>query len=132
MAKKFNLKKILAPVGDIVRKLKNRRGELMSEVEIIDRELSRFGGSRRGRRPNQAPATAKRRGKRKRRSREELDALAEEIFKFIGSKGKGGVTGKEIQAQFGPMVPSVNAWLKLYSPAKVKTTGAKSKMRYYA
>ena len=36
MAKRFNLKKILAPVDDVVRKLKHRRDVLMEEVNLLE------------------------------------------------------------------------------------------------
>lgn len=133
MAKRFNLKRILAPVGDIVRKLKSRRDELMGEVDLIDSQLARFGGgvAGNGRKKQSTAAAPKRRG-RKRRSRQDLEMIAQEVVQFIGGKGKEGVSGKEIKAQFGDLLPSVNAWLKNYSTAKVKTTGAKSRMLYHA
>jgi hypothetical protein len=133
MARTFDLKKVLAPVGDIVRKLKKRRDHLMSEVELIEGELTRLGGGRKGRRKITEEAIPQRRtGKRKRRSREELTAMAQQIVDFIKGKGKEGAAAKDLQRQFGPLLPSVNAWLKLYSPGKVKTSGVKSKMRYFA
>src|SRR5882672_2624012 len=45
MARAFNLKKILAPVSDIVRRLNERRRDLMDEVQLIEGELKRFGGN---------------------------------------------------------------------------------------
>jgi hypothetical protein len=133
MARPFDLKKVLSPVADIVRKLKNRREQLMWEVDIIEGELKKLGGRGRGARKTTEEADPHRRsGKRKRRSREELNALAQEVVSFIREKGKAGAAAKDLQVQFGPLVPSVNAWLKLYSPVKVKTTGVKAKMRYFA
>jgi hypothetical protein len=135
MPKAFNLKKVLAPVSDIVRKLKNRRDVLMAEVDLIDNQLARFGGKGgRGRKAtvSEGGSDEPKRKVRRRRSREQLVAMASDIVKFIGSKGKEGATAKEVKSQFGNLLPSVNAWLKLYSTAKVKTTGSKSKMRYFA
>jgi len=132
MAKPFDLKKVLSPVADVVRKLKARHDKLMTEIDLINGELERLGGRRRGRPKSAEQASPKRTGKRKRRSREELTALAQEIVSFIRDKGKEGAAAKDLQGQFGPLVPSVNAWLKLYSPVKVKTSGAKAKMRYFA
>src|SRR4051794_19718000 len=131
MARQFNLKRILAPVGDIVRKLKSRRDELMSEVDQINGEIDRLNGRARGRRKAEANEGMMPSRKRKRRSREELTAIAQEIVSFIRDKGKEGIVAKDLQAKFGPLVPSANAWLKAYSPVKVKTSGAKSKMRYF-
>lgn len=134
MAKRFNLKKILAPVDDVVRKLKHRRDVLMEEVNLLEAELDRLGGRRRkpGPKPEGAAASQPGRKVRKRRSREQLESMAADIVKFIGGKGKEGASGNEIKAEFGDLLPSVNAWLKNYSTAKVKTTGSKSKMRYFA
>lgn len=130
MAKAFDLKSVLAPVDDIIRRLRVRRDQLVAEVDVIDRELARLGGGTRGA-TGKVARGAKRAG-RKRRSRSDLEARAAEVVQFISDKGKEGATGKEIKAQFGALLPSVNAWLKNYSKAKVRTTGAKAAMRYYA
>ena len=133
MAKRFNLKKILAPVDDVVRKLKHRRDVLMEEVNLLQAELDRLGGRRRKPGPKpEGTATQPGRKLRKRRTREQLKSMAAEIVEFVRGKGKEGASGNEIKAQFGDLLPSVNAWLKNYSTAKVKTTGSKSKMRYFA
>lgn len=132
MAKRFNLKKILAPVDDVVRKLKHRRDVLMVEVNLLQAELDRLGGSRRKPGPKAEGASQPGRKLRKRRSRDQLEAIAAEIVEFISGKGKEGASGNEIKSKFGDLLPSVNAWLKNYSTAKVKTTGSKSKMRYFA
>lgn len=141
MARQFNLKKILSPVQDIVRKLKDRRDYLMTEVDEINTHLMALGGKGRRRTAktegesdagNGMPTGTKRKGKRTRRSRDELVEQAGKVVEFIKSRGKDGAAAKEIQAKFGSMAPSVNAWLKLYSPVKVKTVGQKSLMRYFA
>jgi hypothetical protein len=134
MAKQFDLKRVLAPVSDIVRKLKHRRDVLMAEVNLINDEITRLGGNGRGRRGPKPAAGADepRRRVRRRRSREQLEAMATNVVKFINGKGKEGASATEIKSQFGDLLPSVNAWLKNYSTAKVKTTGNKSKMRYFA
>jgi hypothetical protein len=132
MAKRFDLKKVLAPVGDVVRKLKNRRDVLMAEVEELNDQIARFEGRRGKRGPKPADAGQPAPKTRKRRSRDQLEAMAADIVAFIASKGKEGASGNEIKSQFGDLLPSVNAWLKNYSKAKVKTTGNKSKMKYFA
>lgn len=138
MARSFDLRKVMAPVGDIVRKLNARRASLLDEVAMLDSELDRLGGGRRRGRARAAEtdtasaASGQPRRKRRRRKREDLESMAQDIVKFIGSKGKEGATAKEIKTQFGNLLPSVNAWLKNYSNAKVRTTGAKATMRYFA
>jgi hypothetical protein len=134
MAKQFNLKRVLAPVSDIVRKLKDRRDVLMAEVNLINDEINRLGGNARGRRGPKPAGSADepKRRVRRRRSREQLETMAADVVKFINGKGKEGASATEIKSEFGDLLPSVNAWLKNYSTAKVKTTGNKSKMRYFA
>ncbi len=141
MPKEFDLQSVLAPVERIVGRLRKRRDELTAEIELIDSQITRFdgigtGGKARKQETQEAePASTRkkrRRGKRIRRSREEIEALANEVVEFIKAKGKDGVSGTDIKARFGDLFPSVNAWLKNYSKAKVKTTGIKSKMKYFA
>jgi hypothetical protein len=141
MAKQFNLKRVMQPAKDIVRKLKDRRSYLMEEVTMIEGHLAAIGGkiakraksmvSGNGTESTETTGT-KRKGKRTRRSREELVTMAGEVVALIKSKGKEGASAADVKSQFGNLLPSVNAWLKLYSPTKVKTTGSKSKMRYFA
>jgi hypothetical protein len=132
MARTFDLQAILAPVADIIDRLKNRREALIAEVELINGELARLDGHGNVAKQPTEVIGPKRQGKRTRRSRDELTAIAENVISFIRGKGKNGAAAKELQAQFGPLVPSVNAWLKNYSPVKVKTTGSKAQMRYFA
>lgn len=140
MAKDFDLKSVLAPVDTIVKRLSRHRAQLQEEIDLIDTQLARFDGLASGTtrakkvevEAEDAPAPKRRgKGKRTRRSREEIDAFAQQIVDFIKATGKEGTTGKEIKAKFGKLPPSVNAWLGLYSPVKVKTMGKQSAMRYF-
>lgn len=139
MPREFNLKRVLEPVKAIVRKLNDRRSVLMEEIGEIDKHLTAMGGKI-GRRAKPAASGSEangasngvRQGKRRRRSREDLVKMADEVVELIKTKGKEGATAKEIKEKFGNLLPSVNAWLKEYSATKVKTTGEKSRMRYYA
>jgi hypothetical protein len=133
MKRKTSIQDILAPIKDIVARLQGRRRDLMEEVNLLDSELTRLGGSsKRGRGKAAAAGGPVRRGKRRRRKREDIEAQAAEVVEFISSAGKAGASGKEIKTKFGNLLPSVNAWLKNYSKAKVRTSGEKSTMRYYA
>jgi len=134
MARPFDLKKILAPVGGIISKLEKRRDQLAAELQQVEGEISRLSGRTSRKRilsHENTDGTPTTRRKRVRRKREDLEALAHKIIEFIGSKGKAGASGGEIKAEFGNLLPSVNAWLKEYSKAKFKTTGVKSKTRYF-
>jgi len=129
---------ILSPLSDVLDRLNRRREVVAAELAQLDDHIARIGGhGRRGRKAaivaTDGAPVARRKGKRTRRSREELETQAAEIADFIKSAGKEGATGKEIKTKFGNLLPSVNAWLKLYNRgAKIKTTGQKSKMRYMA
>ena len=72
-------------------------------------------------------------GKRTRRSSADVKAQAMEMVAFIKSKGKEGVAGKEISAKFGPVLPSIKAFIngKVEAAHKVKSKGAASKTVYY-
>lgn len=137
MARQFDLKAILFPIGDIVRRLKDRRAVLMEEIDALDATLTRFNGAkRRGRKPSSPDdATAeapKRKGKRTRRDRASIEAEAQQIVEFIKAAGKDGVGAKDIKGRFHIPAPSVKGYLKTYAPAsKVKTVGHKSTMRYF-
>jgi hypothetical protein len=129
MPRPFDLKKLLAPVGDIVRKLNNRRQQLMSEVELIDGQLARFNGK--GRRKRIAGVPRMGRKKRVRRNRPELEAQAQQVVDFIKGAGKAGLSGQEIKVKFGITAPSLKAYLKQYAPgARITTIGKQRSMRY--
>jgi hypothetical protein len=130
MPRPFNLSSILAPVGNIVAKLKARRDQLLAEADMIGAQIERFGGSVKAK---VAKVGKRAKGKRVRRSREDLEKQAVKVVAFIKAAGAEGTTGKEIKAEFGPLLPSPKQWLKSYAPdQKVKVTGAKTKTRYSA
>src|SRR5258706_13088393 len=107
MARQFNLNRVLEPVKDIVRKLTDHRSRLMEDVAIIDDQLSRLGGGkRRGRKASAngdgigiEPAGTKRKGKRTRRSREELATMAGDVVALIKGAGKEGARAKQLKAK---------------------------------
>src|SRR5687768_5748657 len=92
--------------------LEEQREEIETQLELIERELKRFGvhgnnGSShlaKGRRGG-------RKGRRTRRSREEIQAAAKKVVDFISAGGKEGRSGREIKAKFGALLPSVKGWL---------------------
>lgn len=138
--KTFDLKKILSPVANIVRRLKDRRAVLMDEITALDDTLHRFNGKAGRKRkasggdtPSDDMAeTPKRKGKRTRRDRAEIEADVAKIVEFIKASGTNGVGAKDIKAKFTISAPSVKSYLKQYAPkGTFKTTGAKSKMRYF-
>jgi hypothetical protein len=66
-----------------------------------------------------------------RRSIDELQADAKAIFEFVQTKGKEGVSGAEIRAQFPRVSGSIKAFVKKYTGADLKTEGLKVSMRYF-
>jgi hypothetical protein len=142
MAKPFgHISRILAPLSEIIEKLKERRALLEdqkrsveAEIELIEGELARLnGGHGRAKKGERAEPDKRGRGKRVRRTRDQVEAHAGQIVDYIRSKGKEGVSGREIKAKFGAVLPTVQAYLKQYAPdAKIKTEGKKAAMRYLA
>ena len=135
-----DLSSILAPLADIVNRLKVRRNELAEDLSLVDAELARFDGSGNGRASRKSATrvssngagSVRRKRKRIRRSREQIEAVARDIVKFIQDGGKDGRGGRDIKAKFGAILPSTKAFLKEYAPnAKLKTTGLKATMRYH-
>ncbi|MDB5322218.1 MAG: hypothetical protein JWN40_3849 [Phycisphaerales bacterium] len=132
MAKKqFDLTTLLDPT-DIIRRLQKRRDELMSEVDLIDGEIVRFGGGIVGRKPPKGTKIGKPKGKRRvKRTADQLIAHAQQIVEFIKAAGKEGVSGKDINAKFDGVNPSAKQFLKTHAPdTKIKTSGKRAAMRY--
>jgi hypothetical protein len=69
---------------------------------------------------------------RGRRSPEQVTKQAHEMLAFIKKAGDAGVSGKEINSKFGKVVGTTKAFVESRTGEKVKTTGKKSAMRYFA
>jgi hypothetical protein len=131
---------------------------LHAETDLIARLKAKLGGkaeapvrAKPGRKPAKAAAapTAPKKGKQRRRSHaaptefsvsvgrrrspRQLKRLAAGIVKLISDAKAKGVSGRDIRARFGVVGPTVKEFLTSHAPGfKVKTTGEKATMRYFA
>jgi hypothetical protein len=127
---------------DYDAKVAELKSEIQAEIDRLQRALKSLGGgevgngirARRGR--GKAKKTMSsvikqaKKGKRIRRSPENLAKDAAEVIAIIKSKGKEGAKGSDF-ARF-KIIGSPKVWLKQHArDAKIKTTGEKSKMRYH-
>jgi hypothetical protein len=99
MAKPFgDISRILAPLSEIIDKLKERRAlpedqkrSVEAEIELIEGELARLnGGHGRAKKGERAEPGKRGRGKRVRRTRDQVEAHAGQIVEFIREQGQGG------------------------------------------
>jgi hypothetical protein len=116
---------------------------LHAETDLIARLTAKLSGkaaeparAKAGRKPGKtaaAPAAPKRRKQRRRRSPRELKKMAADIVRLIADAKTKGVSGRDIKARFGVVGPTVKEFLTSHAPGfKVKTTGEKATMRYFA
>jgi hypothetical protein len=76
------------------------------------------------------PTTAKKR-KRIRRGPEQLKQDAEAIIQFVKDKGADGAMGNEIRKHHPKVGPNIKGFVQKHGGRKLKSTGKKSKMRYF-
>lgn len=96
----------------------------------IRRTLAELGDKLTGKAPSKAPRA--RRAKRVRRTPEQLKRDADAIFQLIKAKGNEGAKGSEIRKHHPKVGPDIKGFLSKYGKLKVKTTGRKASMRYFA
>lgn len=77
-------------------------------------------------------AVRARSSKRIRRTPQQLKQSADAIFQSIKSKGEKGATGSEIRKHHPKVGPDIKGFLLKYAKLKLRTTGRKAAMRYYA
>lgn len=137
----FRRSKIL-PIEEWIADLEKHRDQLDQEIQKLQQlksglaggeALSSIAAPRRGRPPKNegtAPAkTAGRKGKRVRRSREDVEAHAKQILEFVRS-AKNGVTGTQIKDKFGKVIGTVKNYVKQYTGVDIESVGPKTSMRY--
>jgi len=122
-------------IDALLQEKKKVQASIEERLGLIDDQinsLNELHKSATGRYYISSPKTSSASGsKGKRRSKEELQQTAAEVVAFIKSAGKEGVSGSDIKAKFGSLLPSVKGWLKLYAPdAKIGTSGERAAMKY--
>jgi hypothetical protein len=131
------VKSLLKTMRDIDRQRKERVADLDQAARIIGKELADLGhkvgvGNDK---PTKARATngkASTKGKRVRRTPEQLKAEAEKALATIRKSGKEGVSGKDIRKVVPGIGQNIKAFIEQNAGEKVRTTGAKASMRYHA
>jgi hypothetical protein len=66
------------------------------------------------------------------RTPEQVNQQAKEMLAFIKKAGDGGVSGRDINAKFGKVIPTVKIFIEERTGEKLKTKGERSAMRYFA
>ena len=116
---------------------------LHAETDLIARLGAKLTGktaepvkTRPGRKPHKtasAPAAPKKGKQGRRRSPRVLKKMAADIVRLIADAKTKGVSGRDIRLRFGVVGPTVKEFLTSHAPGfKVKTTGEKATMRYFA
>ncbi len=123
-----------------IGRLQQQRDQLDSQIAELQQLLgsgsegSNGVGRTVGRKAKPAATSKKRgrKGKRIRRSPEQLQAIAAKVAGFIKSKGSEGASGKEIRKQFADeKLPAVlPPFLEQFGGVKVRQTGERASSRY--
>jgi hypothetical protein len=120
-------------VEAVLRPLHRERLQLEIRIEkvnqIIAQALGKLGGKPKT--VEQRAVTLQKKGKRIRRSSEDLKKVAHGVFEFVKSKGKTGVAPKEIKASFGNLFPSPVQFVKKYGGIQLHRKGPMKRSRYY-
>jgi hypothetical protein len=66
------------------------------------------------------------------RTPEQVNQQAKEMLAFIKKAGDEGVSGRDINAKFGKVIPTVKVFVEERTGEKLKTKGERSAMRYFA
>jgi hypothetical protein len=99
-------------------------------ADQIRRTLEQLGDKLSAKRSPKEPRV--RRAKRVRRNPEQLKREAEAIFQLIKAKGHDGAKGAEIRKYHPKVGPDIKGFLLKYGKLKVRTTGRKASMKYFA
>jgi len=111
---------------------KARQVEADLEISRLEGAIAALKGGKSGNgRLKNGTSSRSRRRIIKRRSTAHLAKIAADVWKFIEAAGKDGVSGRDLQAKFGKLIPTPAKFLA-HHDHKVRTTGAKTKMRYQA
>jgi len=119
------LKKELGAIEDEKRRLTAHLDDAASRIRQTLSSLG-LGGNGRA-----SAVRQPRKGKRIRRSAEQLKQEAEAIIQFIKSKADQGVKGNEIRTRHPKVGPDIKGFVQKHSGRKLKTSGKKAAMRYF-
>ncbi len=131
-------KRLLRTLKQIDQERKQRTADLEEAAKVVLKQLAEMGHIAVG--TSKKTATKGRKtaititGKRRRirRSPEQLKAEAMQVLAMIKKTGKGGIGGGEIRKSFPGVGQNIKAFVEKNAGVKLKTTGQKIKMRYFA
>jgi len=132
-----SLKKELRKIEDEAARLTNQLDSAAERIRATLRSLGskvpmgRGGGTRVKASTMVGASSGGRKGKRIRRSPEQLQKIGESVVQFIKNKGSEGASGVEIRKVAGKIGPDIKGFIAKFGGEKLKTSGVKSQMRYF-
>jgi hypothetical protein len=131
------VKKLLKTMRKIEQERKARTADLDHAAKLIGKQLAdlghRLGIPDSGHAKNGArKPRAGTKGKRVRRSAEQLKAEAERALGIIRKAGKDGVSGAQIRKVVPGIGQNIKTFVEKNAGEKIRTTGAKASMKYHA
>src|SRR4051794_25753883 len=130
------VKNLLKTMRKIDQERKARTADLDHAAKLIGRQLADLGhrmgvpeAKVKATPVGRAPGRAK--GKRIRRSAEQLKSEAQKVLEMIRKSGKNGIGGAEIRKVVPGVGQNIKTFLEKNTGEKIKTTGAKRKMKYH-
>jgi len=129
------VRNLLRSLKHIDQERKQRTADLEEAAKVILNQLAEMGHIAVGKSTKAKKTTTKEAAKEKkriRRSPEQLKAEAMKVLTMIKKAGKEGIGGGEIRKSFPGVGQDIKGLLAKNAGVKVKTTGEKSKMRYFS
>ena len=130
---KQSVVQLAAQIASLNERYRRITGDDIANVEITGSNGKVGRGRSSAKQSAEQPAAKNGKAKRRvRRTTEELNEMASNIIAFIKRAGTEGVKGSAIKAEFGPILPSIKEFLKLYGGGKaIKSKGQKATMAYH-
>jgi hypothetical protein len=131
------VKNLLKTLRKIDQERKARTADLDHAAKLIGKQLAdldhRMGipeGKAKSTPAGKSPGRSK--GKRLRRSAEQLKSEAQKVLGMIRKAGKDGIGGAEIRKSVPGVGQNIKTFVEKNTGEKIRTTGAKRKMKYHA
>lgn len=133
------VKKVTAKTVESLKKelrhIEDQRQRLTADLDEaesrIRQTLLQLGQGTNGKTASKRAVVKPTKGKRIRRTPEQLKQEAQAIIELVRSKGAEAATGLEIRAQHAKIGPDIKGFVHKYSGRKLKSTGVGRSMRYF-
>jgi hypothetical protein len=132
------VKSLMRTLKHIDQERKQRTADLEEAAKLVIKQLSDLGHSvgintnRKAASPKTVKAVRVGRKRRIRRGPEQLKGDAEKALAMIRKAGKEGIGGVDIRKSVPGVGQNIKAFVEKYADVKLKTTGQRSAMRYFA